>query len=147
MPVYLHPNRRAKKETDIVIKTTEKKILMKVGNKPISIEPTEEEVLIKDSGLEVKAKEVSIKDNVLRVGTANVGLTASYVAEKLKVLPKSVILKEENEKAVYRMEVEELRKLLWFIPLTIKKTLTIDAGNGNLLKERRPWYAFLTTKP
>ncbi len=135
------------KADDIVVKTTKKKILMRIGDKPISIEPTEEDVLIRDSGLEVKAREVSIKENVLRVGEANVGLAASYVAEKLKVSPKSVTLKEENEKAVYKMEVEEPRKLFGFIPLIIQKTLTTDANNGNLLKERRPWYAFLTTKP
>lgn len=134
------------KADDVVVKTTTKKMLMKVGDKPISIEPTEQDVLIKDSGLEVKVEEISIKENVLRVGAAEVRLAASYVVEKLKVSPKSVELKEENEKAVYKMKVDEPRKLFGFIPLTIQKTITTDADNADILKEQRPWYAFLTTK-
>jgi len=134
------------KADDVVVKTTAKKMLMKIGDKSISIEPTENDVLIRDSGLEVKATELFIRENVLRVGNAEVGLAASYVVGKLAISPKSVELKEENEKAVYKIEVEEPRKLFGFIPLTIQKTITIDAGNGDPLEERRPWYAFLTTK-
>ena len=134
------------KADNIVVKTTEKKILMEVGDKSISVEPTENDVLIRDSGLEVKATELSIKENVLRVGTAEVKVAASDVVKKLKVLPISVELKEEDKIAVYKMKVEEPRKLFGFIPLTIQKTITTDADEGNLLKEDQPWYTFLTTK-
>lgn len=134
------------KADDIIVKTTTKKMLIDVGDKPISIEPTKKDVLIKDGGLEVKAEEVFIKENILRVGGSNVRLAASYIVEKLKLSPKFVELKEENEKAVYKMKVDERRKLFGFIPLTIQKTITTDADNGDILKERRPWYAIFTTK-
>ena len=134
------------KADNITIKTTAKKMLMDVGGRSISIEPTENDVLIRDGGLEVKATELSIKKNVLRVGAAEVKMAASLVAEKLQISPKSVELREEKEKAVYKMKVDEPRKLFGFIPMTIQKTMTADADNGDLLKEQRPWYAFLTTK-
>ena len=131
---------------NIVIKTTGKKMLMNVWEKSISIEPTQNDVLIKDGDLEVKVKEISIKDNVLRVGTAEVRTAASYVIEKLRLSPKSIELKEEGGKAVYKIKVDEPRKLFGFIPVTIQKIITTDADNADVLKEQRPWYAFFTTK-
>jgi len=134
------------KADDVIVKTTAKKVLMDIGEKSISLEPTENNVLIKDSGLEVKAAEVSIQENVLRVGAAEVKMTASQVIEKINVSPKSVELKEEADKAVYEMAVDEQRKLFGFFPLTIQKTLTSDAANGDILREQRPWYAIFTSK-
>lgn len=133
------------KADNVEIKTIEKKILMDVNDKPISIEPTEKEVIIKDEKLSVKASGVSIQNNVLRVGNAEVKLTASDVVDKLKVVPKSIELMEENAKAVYKIKAEENRKLLGLIPIKIENDLTANAENGDVLEEHKPWYAFLTT--
>lgn len=134
------------KADEVVVKTTEKKVLLEVGEKPVSLEPTENEVIIKDSGLEVKAAEVFVRENTLRVGNSEVKIAASEVTKRLNLSPKSVELKEEKEKAVYEMKVDEPRKLFGFIPLTIQKTVIADAEAGNLLEEQLPWYAFFTTK-
>jgi len=134
------------KADNVSVSATDKKILVKVGGKSISVEPTAKQVLIKDENLEVTAQEVSIKGEVLKVGNAEVKLAASEVAEKLNIEPKSVELKEQNAKAVYEMKVAERRRLFGFIPFTISKTITADAENGDVTRERRPWYAFLTTK-
>ncbi|MFH1036476.1 MAG: hypothetical protein V1756_00195 [Patescibacteria group bacterium] len=134
------------KADDVAIQTTDKKIFLNVGDKLISIAPTAKQVLIKDENLEVTASEVSIKDNALRVGTSEVKLTASKVAENLGVEPQSAELKEENSRAVYKLAVKEPRKLLGFIPIQITKTMTADAESSDLLNERLPWYAFLTTR-
>ena len=116
-----------------------------INNKPISIEPTEKEVLIKDENLDVNAVAVSIQENVLRVGNSEVKLTASDVVDKLKITPKEIELMEENAKAVYKIKADENRKLLGFIPIKIGNALTADAENGNVLEEQKPWYTFLTT--
>ncbi len=134
------------KADDVAIKTTEKKILINVGDTAISIEPTQNNVLIKDNGLEVNTGGVSIKENVLSVGDAEVKMAASDVAQKLNVSPSSVELKAENQQAVYEMKTAENRKLFGFIKINMQKTITADAQNGNLLKEQSPWYAVLTTK-
>jgi len=131
---------------DIAVKTTEKKILVNVGNRPVSIEPSADQVLIRDKGLEIKTDEVTIKENALSVGGVEVKMSASEVAEKLGLVPKTIELKEENAKAVYSIGIEERRKLFGFIPFTVKKTVAADAENGNILEEHLPWYSFLTTK-
>ena len=145
------------KADDVVVKTTSKKILVTVGNKSISVEPTAKRVLIRDGGLEIEAKEISIKDNILRVGTAEVKLAASDVIETIRKRPgrtkyanitleRGVVLAEENGRAVYRIKETEPRKLFGFIPIRIIKTLTASAETSDLLDERFPWYTFLTTK-
>jgi len=130
---------------NVQIRTIGKKVLASINNKPISIEPTEKEVLIKDENLDVNAVAVSIQENVLRVGNSEVKLTASDVVDKLKITPKEIELMEENAKAVYKIKAEENRKLLGFIPIKIGNALTADAENGNVLEEQKPWYTFLTT--
>jgi len=125
---------------------TEKKILVNVGDRPVSVEPTASQVLIRDKSLEIKTDEVVIKENVLSVGGVEVKMSASEVAEKLGITPQTIELKEENTKAVYNMKIEERRKLFGFIPFNIQKTVAADAANGNVLTERLPWYSFLTTK-
>ena len=134
------------KADNIAVKTTEKKMLLIMGDRSVSIEPTEHRVLIRDKGLEIKTDEVMIKENVLSVGGAEVKMPASEVAEKLGLTPKTIELKEENAKAVYRIKIGEQRRLFGFIPLNISKTVTADAENGNALGEYFPWYSFLTTK-
>ncbi len=134
------------KADNVAVEATGKKIFTNMGGSSVSVEPTASQVLILDKGLKVNAKEVTIKENKISVGNIEVKLPASMVAQKLNLTPKSVELKEENEKAIYSMKVEESRKLFGFIPLNIEKTVTADAGNGDELGQALPWYAFLTTK-
>lgn len=134
------------KADDISVKTTEKKMLINVGDRPVSIEPTENKVLIRDKGLEVNTNEITIKENMLSVGGAEVKMSASEVLEKLGLTPTTIELKEENTKAVYNIKIDERRKLFGFIPLNIQRAVAADAENGNILSEHLPWYDFLTTK-
>lgn len=134
------------KADDISVKTTEKKMIVSVGNRPVSIEPTENQVLIRDKALEVNTNEVTIKENVLNVGGVDVKMSASAVSEKLGFTPTTIELKEENAKAVYNIKIDERRKLFGFIPLNIQRAVAADAENGNILSEHLPWYNFLTTK-
>lgn len=134
------------KADDVSVKTTDKKILVNVGESSVSVAPTSRQVLIQDKNLEVTASEVSIKDNALRIGNSEVKLAASKVAETLGVDPQSAELKEENSRAVYKLKVAEPRKLFGFIPIRITRIMTADAESSDLLDESRPWYSFLTTR-
>ncbi len=132
---------------EVAVETTGKKILFNLGDKPISIEPTANGIVIKEKEkVEVKADGVSISENKLKVGNSEVKLLVSDVADKLGLSPTSVELKEENATAVYEMKVNDKRKLFGFIPLNLSKTVTADASDGSLLKEKLPWYSFITTK-
>ncbi|MEK7487812.1 MAG: hypothetical protein AAB598_00620, partial [Patescibacteria group bacterium] len=124
----------------------EKKMLVSVVDRPVSVEPTENQVLIRDKGLEVNTNEVTIKENILSVGGTEVKMSASEVSEKLGLAPTTIELKKENTKAVYNMKMNERRKLFGFIPLNVPRAVSADAENGNILSEHLPWYNFLTTK-
>ena len=134
------------KADNMTIKTTEKKILVNMGDRPVSVEPTTNQVLIRDKGLEVNTAEVMIKENILSVGGVDVKMSASEVTEKLNLVPTTIELKEENAKAIYNIKIDERRKLFGFIPVNIQKTVTADAENGNTLSKHLSWYSFLTTK-
>ena len=55
-------------------------------------------------------------------------------------------LVEENNRAVYKIRVEEKRKLIGLIPVTVSKNMTVDAVDAEVLEEEKPWWAFLTVK-
>ncbi len=130
---------------NIEIKTTGKKILTNINSKPISIEPTEKEVIIRDSGLEIKASTATLQNNILKVGNSEVKKAASDIVDKLELTPISIELMEEDARAVYKIKEEENRKLIWLVPIKVEKDLTADAGSGEVLEENLPWYEFLTT--
>ena len=105
-------------------------------------------MIINDGDLEIKAPELSIENDVLRVGNSEVKLVPSTVLEKINVEAKEMELIEENSRAVYKIKTDEKRKLLGFIPMEVKNTLTVDATSTDteVIKEERPWWAFLTTR-
>lgn len=131
---------------NVAVQTTGTKILLNVGNSPISVEPDKNGVVINDKNLQIQTDNVSINNNVLTIGGNEVKISASKVAQNLNIAPTSVQLTEQNSKPVYKMQVNEPRKLFGFIPSNIPTTQIADAENGNLLSQSRPWYYFLTTK-
>jgi len=136
------------KMDDVVVKTVDKSIVARINNKDVEIRPTKAEVILHDEDLRIKAKALSIEDEVLRVGDAEVKLRPRVVIDKIKLEPKEMVLEEENARAVYRIKADENRKLLGFIPIKVEKTLTVDAEDEEvkIIKEKRPWWAFFTTK-
>ncbi len=135
------------KADDVTVSTNDKKIFIGLGNKPVSVEPTAGEVTMQDQNIHVGVSGgVSIKDNVLTVGNISVNFAPSSIAEKNNIIPKEVTLQENNGKAVYEMKTNEIRKLFGLISVNLAKTVTADAGNGEILTEKLPWYSFITTK-
>jgi hypothetical protein len=132
----------------VVVKTVDKSIVAKLDNKELAIKPTEAQVIIHDETLEIKAPELSIENEVLRVGTSEVKLRPSTVIEEIKIQPIEMELKEENATAVYKIKTDESRKLLGFIPMKVKKTMIVDATNteAKIIEEESPWWTFLTTE-
>jgi len=132
----------------VVVKTVDKSVVARIDNKDLAIKPTKAQVIIYDENLEIKAPELSIENEVLRVGDSEVKLRPGTIIEEIKIEPKEIELKEENAKAVYRIKTDESRKLLGFIPIKVEKTLTLDAANTEVKinEEEMPWWTFLTTK-
>ena len=133
------------KADNVEIRAVRKKIVMDIDNKNISVEPTEKNVVIKDGNLEINTNSVSIEKNILKVGDSEVSVAASDVIDELGISPESVELVEEDRKAVYNIKVIENRKLFGLITIAVNKDYKVDAGNGNLIEENKPWYMFLTS--
>jgi len=132
----------------VVVKTVDKSIVTRMDNRELSIRPAPAQVIMRDENLEVRAPELSIENEVVRVGNSEVNLRPAAVIEAIRVQPIEMELKEENATAVYRIRTDESRKLLGFIPIKVRKTLTVDATNTEveIIDEERPWWAFFTTK-
>ena len=137
------------KADNVIVKTSGKKVMMKLNGNDLEIKPTQTQVVIKDGTLEIKAPELTIENETLKVGNSEVKFTAGDVVEKIGVEPKEIRgieLIEENAKAVYKIKTEESRKLLGFIPVEVETDLTIDAAEAKVVEEKASWWAFLTVK-
>ena len=122
--------------------------MIDIGTKQISVTPTEGKVLIMDKELEVQTDGVSVENNTLRVGSFEVKLTPGDAIEKLKITPNSMELKSENSKAVYKIKIDEARKLFGLFSVKMEKLLTADASGTetSILNEDLPWWALFTSK-
>ena len=137
------------KADNVIVKTSGKKVMMELNGNDLEIKPTQTQVVIKDGTLEIKALELTIENETLKVGNSEVKFTAGDVVKKIEVEPKEIReieLIEENAKAVYKIKTEESRKLLGFIQVEVETDLTIDAAEAKVVEESVPWWVALTTK-
>ncbi len=131
------------KADQVVIQTTNKKVITNISDEQVSIEPKENEVVIKDKNIEVKTLGVSIVNQVLKVGTQEVKITPSEVVQKAKVKVKSIELKEEANKPVYFVQGTKKARILFAIPITMSIKTKVDAGTGEVISVKKPWWSFL----
>ena len=131
----------------VTVATTNKKVMARISDRDLEIKPATSRVIVNDGAVEVNAREISIENEALKVGNAEVKLMPSAAVANMNVTPTEVELAEEGSKPVYKIKADENRKLLGFINVKVETTTTVDASdtNGNVLKTQRPWWAFLTT--
>ncbi|MFC2038376.1 hypothetical protein ACFLUG_01205 [Chloroflexota bacterium] len=136
------------KMDEVSVKTVDKSVVARINNTEVEIKPTKSRVIMNDGNLEITASELNMENDVLRVGNSEVRVVPSAAVERLKVEAKEIELTEENARAVYRIKADESRKLLGFIPVNMEGTYTVDAADANaeVISQKRPWWAFLTTK-
>jgi hypothetical protein len=56
---------------------------------------------------------------------------------------KSVSLGMESQRPVYSVNTSEDFNLLWIIPMKIDSQYSIDGSSGAVIREEKPWFAFL----
>ncbi len=130
---------------NVRVNTIGKQVTIDVNNSLLAIEPSEENVIIRDKDLNVSTSGVSIVNGTLTVGNAAVKMAASDVLNKIRMKAKSVALENMNDTAVYKIKAAENRKLLGLFATEVEKDVTADAGNGTVMVEVAPWWSFLTT--
>ncbi len=134
---------------NIRVQTTAKKIMFRLQGKPMEVRPTEEKVIIKDEDIEVEVEELTIKsDGAIMVGKSEVKVTPSQIMAKIKTEAKEIRLAEEENQAVYKVKTQVRRKLFGFIPIGMTKRITASAVDvdAEIIKEKLPWWSFLTSK-
>ena len=129
----------------VTVTTTGKTITAEVKTKKLEIAQATNMVVVREGDMEVSSTGVTIENKTLKVGEKEVKLLPSEVVPA-NIVPKAIELKEEADKAVYKLKTDEERKLLGFIPLKVEKELTLDASDASTVSEVLPWWAFLTTE-
>lgn len=114
-------------------------------NKNMSVVVKEGEVKIKNKEIEVKVKgDIEVDPEAgLSIKGMPINLEPIKVRERIKDvdLIKDMTLEIENNKPVYVVVGEDEGKLLGVIPMKIKMHLKIDAVNGEVVEEEKPWWS------
>jgi hypothetical protein len=127
--------------------TTEAKITTQINKRDVEINPSSTGVIIKEGNITLDSTELTISDNKVSINGTEINIAPSAVALKAKIQNmKTLNLTSENGTPIYGITGDENRKLLWIIPVTIEKQVTIDAVTGDIVKEDRPWWAILTSE-
>ena len=117
-----------------------------VNSKEVKVKSTSTGASINEGSISVATSEITVSDNKLMVGSNEVKVAPSEISGKTNMAVKSMTMATEDGKAVYSANGTEKRNLLAVIPVTIDKTVKVDAGNGNVISEDKPWWSFLTTE-
>ena len=117
-----------------------------VNSKGVKIKSTSTGASINEGSITVAVSEAAVSGNRLMVGSNEVKVAPSEISGKTKMTVNQVSMDTENGKAVYNANGTEKRNLFAVIPVTIEKTAKVDASNGNVISEDKPWWSFLTTE-
>jgi hypothetical protein len=129
------------------ISTTTATISTQINKQNIDVKPSETGVTITDGAVSVDVPELSIKENKINMADKVVQVAPSEVMAKAKMQKtKQLNMSVENGTPVYDIKGDENRKLLWVIPVTMEKQVKVDATNGNVIKEEKPWWSGLTSE-
>ncbi|MFH1785105.1 MAG: hypothetical protein ABH842_01635 [Candidatus Micrarchaeota archaeon] len=116
-------------------------------NKSFIVEPGLNQVNMTDGNVSITTNEtLDILNGSLSVNGKNVGLMPSDIPALVhsKEL-KSVYLKSEPGGVVYHINATKKAKVLFFFDADMDVEIQLDATNGELLKENKPWWAFLAS--
>jgi len=71
-------------------------------------------------------------------------LTASELVRSFQIeIIESIELQQEETKPVYRVKATRPAKFLFFIPIQMSVTVTVDAIEGSVSEVENPWWSFL----
>ncbi len=141
-------NRTRKKIENRTMEQNMTKIMNKTGVVNVTIIHEKGKKIMKHGNVSVELKtEVIVEGNKIKLRNGKV-INVTPEEVKVKVQHKleritKLELTEENGEPVYVAEGEEEGKLLGFIQVKMKVRVKVDAENGEVIKEEKPWWAFL----
>ena len=117
-----------------------------VNRKEIKVKSTSTGASINDGNISVATSEATVSNNKLMVGSNEVKVAPSEVSGKTNMIVKQMTMATENGKAVYSAKGTEKRNLFAVLPVEIEKKVKVNAANGDIISEDKPWWSFLTTE-
>lgn len=119
------------KDGDIKITTT---LPLKAGDNKVSVEADgKNETIISPSEAKKVVETISLQKGILPTKIGKIDLTRC----EPKPDPESPC---DNSSTVYQIETERETKFLGIVPLKSRLDYQIDAANGQVLSETKPWY-------
>ena len=120
-----------------------KKINAKISEKTqVQIEAVNDKVVLRDSGAEATTTDITVSSEGVSTGGAQIKVSPSEAAQKVKATKKKISIAANNQKrAVYNVKGQTNAKILGILPVTMQRSIEIDAQNGNVLSDEKPWWA------
>jgi len=129
------------------ISTTTATISTQINNQNIEVQPSETGVTMTDGTTVVSIPELSIRANKISIADQVIQVAPSAVMVRAKMQnQKQLNMSVENGTPIYNIKGDENRNFLWVVPVTMEKQVKIDATNGNVLSEEKPWWSGLTSE-
>jgi len=117
----------------------------------VTLSSTSTDVILSQDGLNVTAIDLTVDSDGLSVEGVAVKISPTAMLNKNQNLDRNrarvteMKLEKEGEKAVYNTKYEAKKKVLGFIPATAKQEMKIDASNGQVVSEKKPWWGFIAS--
>jgi len=134
---------------EIKIETEKTKTLeTKIKEKKVNIVVEKEKVILDDGGVKAETiLPVKIEEGKISLKEKEIRNTPQEVLKKIVATPSAAIsLKEEKDKAVYQVTDSKSKKLFGIFPVKVKIETTVNAQTEvpTVLREKKPWWSFLT---
>ena len=121
-----------------------------IGDSSVSVAPTTSGAEINQDGIKVDSVSVAVDKDGINVDGANVSVSPKELMQRHKLLSNmarvtALKLSKENNKAMYTANVDAKKNILGFIPATTNEEIKVDAENGNIISESKPWWSAIST--
>lgn len=129
---------------DKVVEAQGKEISANVNGNKIKVRQAKQTVQIVDEGgTFADAPEATLEEGVLSVEGQKVKIMPSQAKAKIKGEVKGMQIRREKGGPAYQAQVRAKAKIFGIFDTEYDKEVSVDAQSGQILRENRPWWAFV----
>jgi hypothetical protein len=119
-------------------------LMLKVGNRTLGFSMHGKDLNISDGDSSADTNEtVEIENGTVSVGGKRIDVMPSEVRTRLNATVKSQRLAMVGGEPAYEVNATRKAKFLWMFEAEMNVQATVDARNGQVVSENRPWWSFL----
>ncbi len=129
------------------INSTGVSVMVRMRNRTMNVSSIAGALSINALGLQIRIPSMEVSENgTVTVNGSVLGLSPEEVQERIRIKVNSMQLVRESGTLMYQASGDEERKLLGLFKIKLENKVKLNAENGQVLSEERPWWAFLTTE-